>query len=125
MKAISSTHAPAAIGPYSQAIEYNGVLYLSGMLPIHPATNELVGTTLEQQTEQVLTNIQALLQDQGLDISSVLKTIIYLTSMDDFQTMNEVYARFFSNHRPARSCVAVQAIPKGAIIEIAAIVARE
>ncbi|WP_153730903.1 Rid family detoxifying hydrolase [Sporosarcina obsidiansis] len=125
MIALSSKFTPAAVGPYSQAIEHSGLIYLSGMLPIKPETNQLVNSNIAGQTEQVLTNIKLFLEDQGVSLHNVVKTTIYLTSMNDFEIVNSIYSSYFSIHRPARSCVEVSALPKGALIEIEAIVAKE
>lgn len=124
MKAISTTAAPAAIGPYSQAIEANGFVYASGQLPIDPATGAFPEGGIQEQTRQSLLNAQAILQEAGLDLQNVVKTTVFLASMDDFAAMNEVYASFFSSPYPARSAVAVKTLPKGALVEIECIAAR-
>lgn len=124
MKAISTTAAPAAIGPYSQAIEANGFVYASGQLPIDPATGAFPEGGIQEQTRQSLLNAQAILQEAGLDLQHVVKTTVFLASMDDFAAMNEVYSSFFSSPYPARSAVAVKTLPKGALVEIECIAAR-
>ncbi len=118
-RSIVTTKAPAAIGPYSQAVEVNGVLYVSGQIPLDPETGVLVDDTkIERQTEQVICNIQAILEEAGYTLSQVVKTTCYLSSMDDFGAMNEVYARFFSDFRPARATVEVSRLPKNARFEM-------
>ena len=124
MKAISTTAAPSAIGPYSQAIEANGFVYASGQLPIDPATGAFPEGGIQEQTRQSLLNAQAILQEAGLDLQHVVKTTVFLASMDDFAAMNEVYSSFFSSPYPARSAVAVKTLPKGALVEIECIAAR-
>ena len=124
MKAISTTAAPAAIGTYSQAIEANGFVYASGQLPIDPATGAFPEGGIQEQTRQSLLNAQAILQEAGLDLQHVVKTTVFLASMDDFAAMNEVYSSFFSSPYPARSAVAVKTLPKGALVEIECIAAR-
>lgn len=122
---MSSKFAPTAIGPYSQAIEHHGFIFMSGMLPIDPETNQLASLNIQEQTEQVLANIKKFLNDQGLELDQVIKTVIYITSMGDFQVVNDIYASYFTTHRPARSCLEVSTLPKGALIEIEAVVAKE
>lgn len=124
MKAISTTAAPAAIGPYSQAIEANGFVYASGQLPIDPATGSFPEGGVREQTRQSLLNAQAILKEAGLSLQNVVKTTVFLASMDDFAAMNEVYASFFSTPYPARSAVAVKTLPKGALVEIECVAAR-
>ena len=114
---ISTDKAPAAIGPYSQAIVAGDTVYLSGQIALDPATGELVGQTVEEQTEQICKNIEAVLEASGTDISKVVKTTCYLANIEDFAAFNEVYAKHFTG-APARSCVAVKDIPKGALAEI-------
>ena len=113
----NTTNAPAAIGPYSQAIAVNGMLYASGQIPLDPATATIVGTTIEEQTEQVCKNIKGVLEANGLTFENVLKTTCFLSDMADFAAFNGVYAKYFVS-KPARSCVAVREIPKGALCEI-------
>ena len=120
-KAIATEKAPAALGPYSQAISVNGTVYVSGQLPIDPATGEFATTDIQGQTRQSLTNIQAILAEAGLDMSNVVKTTVLLDNIDDFAAMNEVYAEFFKDVTPARAAFEVAAIPKGALVEIEAV----
>lgn len=118
MKAIHTESAPAAIGPYSQAIEVNGMVFSSGQIPIDPATGEMVDGGVQEQAHQVLKNVQAVLAAAGTDLSHVVKTTVFLNSITDFNAMNEVYAQYFSEPFPARSAVAVKDLPKGALVEI-------
>lgn len=115
---IQSGKAPAAVGPYSQAVEAKGLVFLSGMLPLDVNTGAMVGETAAEQTEQIMKNISGLLSEQDLHLENVVKTTIFLDSIDSFQAVNEVYGSYFSTHKPARSCVEVAAIPKGALVEI-------
>lgn len=118
MKEIKTTNAPAAIGPYSQAIEVNGMLFASGQLPVDPATGEMPAT-IEAQAEQSLKNVGGILKEAGLDYKNVVKTTCFLANIADFAKFNEVYAKYFSaDPKPARSCVAVKDIPKGALCEV-------
>ena len=121
MKVISTTKAPAAIGPYSQAIEVNGFVYASGQIPIDPATGQFVEGGIKEQTRQSLTNAQNILKEAGTDLSHVVKTTVYLSDIANFAPMNEVYAEFFSEPYPARSAVAVKDLPKGALVEVLAV----
>jgi 2-iminobutanoate/2-iminopropanoate deaminase len=118
MKEIHSDKAPAAIGPYSQAIETNGFVFASGQIPVDPVSRELVVGGIREQTRQALMNVQAVLAAAGTDLKHVVKTTVYLYSMDDFVAMNKVYAEFFQQPYPARSAVAVDKLPKGALVEI-------
>ena len=118
---ISTDKAPAAIGPYSQAIKTDGYLFISGQLPTDPATGELVGGSVMDQARQALQNILAILQEAGCSPSSVVKTTVYLRNLDDFAAVNEVYAAVFDKNPPARACVEVSRLPKNALIEIEAI----
>ncbi len=120
-KVISTKNAPAAIGPYSQAILVNGFLYTSGQIAINPATNELVMDTIQNETHQVMKNLKAILTEAGMDFSEVVKTGIFLQSMNDFQAVNEVYASYFSSDFPARETVEVAKLPKGVNVEISMI----
>ncbi len=122
--AISTTQAPAVIGPYSQAIEANGTIYVSGQLPINPATGEFAEGGIKELTAQSLTNIKNILAEAGLTMANVVKTSVFLADMADFAEMNEVYAQFFSAPFPARSAVAVKTLPKGARIEIECIAVK-
>lgn len=124
MKAISTTKAPAAIGPYSQAIEANGFVYASGQLPINPATGQFAEGGIKEQTRQSLTNAQNILKEAGIDLTHVVKTTVFLSDIDNFAPMNEVYAEFFDAPYPARSAVAVKDLPKGALVEIEVIAAK-
>lgn len=117
-KVISTTAAPAAIGPYSQAIFVDGTLYASGQLGIDPATGDFVSGGITEQTEQVFRNIKAILAEAGLTMNDVVKTTCFLSDMDNFAAMNEVYARQFEGVFPARSAVAVRTLPKNGLVEI-------
>ena len=118
---INSNEAPAAIGPYSHAVEADGLLFTSGQIPILPETGELIAGGIKEQTEQVIKNLKAVLNSAGSALDHVIKTVCFLTDMADFAAFNEVYAAHFIN-KPARSCVAVRALPKGALVEIEAVV---
>ena len=118
MKAIHTNNAPAAIGPYSQAIEVNGFVFASGQIPIDPATGNFVEGGVKEQTKQAITNAGNILKEAGTDLAHVVKTTVYLADMADFAAMNEVYATFFSQPFPARSAVAVKDLPKGALVEV-------
>ena len=118
MKAISTEKAPAAIGPYSQAIQVGNLVYTSGQIPIDPATGMIVKGGIKEQTLQSLTNVKAILEEVGLTMSNVLKTTVFMADMGDFADMNSVYAEFFKEPYPARSAVAVKTLPKGALVEI-------
>lgn len=116
--AISSDNAPKAIGPYSPALCVNGLVLISGQIPVNPATGEIEAADIEGQTRQSLENIGALLKEAGLDYSNVIKTTVFLADMGDFAAMNKVYAEYFREPYPTRSCVQVGALPKGAKVEI-------
>ena len=120
MKVISTDKAPAAVGPYSQAVVDGDVVYASGQIPVDPATGEMK-SDVREAARQSLTNLKNLLEAAGSDLENVIKVMIFITDMSKFGELNEVYAEFFSNHRPARSCVEVSALPKGAVLEIEAI----
>ena len=122
LKYVETKNAPAAIGSYSQGIVLNGIAFFSGQIPLSPETGEVVGTTIEEQTEQVMKNIQALLDSQGAGFTDVVKTTCFLADMADFAAFNEVYAKYFTG-KPARSCVAVKALPKGVLCEVETIAA--
>ena len=124
MKAISTNNAPAAIGPYSQAIEVNGFVYASGQLPIDPATGAFPEGGIKEQTAQSIKNAQMILEAAGTDLKHVVKTTVYLANMSDFAAMNEVYSQFFSEPFPARSAVAVKDLPKGALVEVEVVAAK-
>ncbi|MCK9448644.1 MAG: RidA family protein [Bacteroidales bacterium] len=117
-KIISTSNAPAAIGPYSQAVEVNGILYISGQVPIDPATGKLVEETIEAQTEQVMKNIGAILEAAGYSFSDVVKSTCLLHDMADFAAMNAVYGKYYQQDPPARVAYAVKGLPLGAIVEI-------
>ena len=118
MKTISTTKAPAAIGPYSQAIKVGNLVYTSGQIPIDPKTGSIVEGGIKEQTRQSLTNVKTILEEAGLTMANVVKTTVFMADMNDFAEMNAVYAEFFSEPYPARSAVAVKTLPKGALIEI-------
>ena len=118
LKKIDTKNAPAAIGPYSQAIVCGNMLFTSGQIPINPATGEVEGKTIEEQTEQVMHNIGALLEASGLTFANVVKTTCFLADLNDFAAFNAVYAKYFPNEAPARSCFAVAGLPKGAKLEV-------
>ncbi len=117
LQIIHTQNAPAAIGPYSQAIIAGGMLFSSGQLGIDPATNALPDG-IEAQTRQSLQNIKAILEEAALDITDVVKTVVYIRNMADFPVINNIYASFFGDHKPARSCVEISQLPKGGLIEI-------
>lgn len=123
-KVISSPNAPAAIGPYSQAIESNGTLYISGQIPIDPATNKIVEGDIKVQTKQVLENIGAILKAAGYNYSNVVKSTCLLANMDDFKDMNGVYAQYYDENPPARAAYGVVRLPLGALIEIETIAVK-
>ena len=123
LKVTTTKNAPAAIGPYSQAIEANGFLFASGQIPLCPETGEVVGTTIAEQAEQSCKNIGAILNANGLTFENVVKTTCFLADMADFTAFNEVYAKYFVG-KPARSCVAVKALPKGVLCEVEIIAVR-
>lgn len=123
-KIISTNNAPAAIGPYSQAIEVNGTLYASGQIPIDPATGDFVAGGIKEQTEQVFKNIKAILTEAGLTTSNIVKTTVLLSDIANFAAMNEVYATQFEGTFPARSAFAVRDLPKAAMVEIEIIAVR-
>ncbi len=117
LKKIATDKAPAAIGPYSQGIIVEKMLYSSGQIALDPATGEVVGTTITEQAEQVMKNLGAILEAAGADYDKVVKTTCFLAEMDDFTAFNEVYAKYFTE-KPARSCVAVKALPKNVLCEV-------
>ena len=123
-KQISTTNAPAAIGPYSQAIEANGMVFVSGQLPVDPATGDFAEGGIKDLTRQSLTNMKNILAEAGLTMDTVVKTTVFLADMADFAAMNEVYASFFEGVAPARSAVAVKTLPKGALVEIECIAVK-
>ena len=117
MKIISTKSAPAAIGPYSQAIVTDGLLFASGQIPLSPETGDVVSGGIKEQAEQVMQNIAAVLKAAGSDFTKVVKSTCFLTTMDNFAAFNEVYAKYFTG-KPARSCVAVSALPRGVLVEV-------
>jgi 2-iminobutanoate/2-iminopropanoate deaminase len=117
MKTVSTPLAPAAIGPYSQAKIVGNLVFTSGQIPINPATSQIEATTIEAQTEQVCKNVKAVLEAAGSSLGNVVKTVCFLANIADFAAFNAVYAKYFTSN-PARSCVAVKDIPKGALVEI-------
>ena len=118
MKTISTANAPAAIGPYAQGNIAGGLLFASGQIPLDPETGEIVGSTIEEQTAQVMTNVAAILEAAGTDFDHVVKTTCFLNDMNDFAAFNAEYAKSFGEVRPARSAVAVEKLPKGALVEV-------
>ncbi|MFA4181018.1 RidA family protein [Xylanibacter rodentium] len=124
MKALHTDKAPAAIGPYSQAIEVNGMVFASGQIPLDPATGNVVEGGIKEQTRQALTNAKAIMEGAGLTLANVVKTTVFMADMNDFAAMNEVYATFFSEPYPARSAVAVKTLPKGVLVEVECIAAK-
>lgn len=124
MKKIHTEKAPAAIGPYSQAVVHNGVLYTSGQVPLDPVTGEIVGSDIQSQANQVLKNLEQILKEAGTDFSKVIKATCFLADMKDFAAFNEVYASYITE-KPARSCVAVKELPKQVLVEVEVIAAIE
>ena len=120
---ISTPKAPAAIGPYSQAIKVGTLVYTSGQIPIDPATGSFVEGGIKEQTRQSLLNVKAILEAAGLTMGNVVKTTVFMADMNDFADMNAVYAEFFAEPYPARSAVAVKSLPKGALVEIEVVAA--
>ena len=124
MTTISTKNAPAAIGPYSQAVEINGLVFTSGQIAINPENGNIEATTIETQTEQVMKNLSAILEAAGTDMTKAVKTTCFLADMNDFSAFNEVYGKYFTT-KPARSCVAVKTLPKNLLCEIEVIAAVE
>lgn len=124
MKVISTDKAPAAIGPYSQAMVIKGVLFTSGQIPLNPQTGEIQGTTIEEQAEQVMKNLGAVLEAAGSSYEKAIKTTCFLADMGDFAAFNEVYGKYFTG-KPARSCVAVKTLPKNVLCEVEVIAEAE
>ena len=124
MKKISTDKAPAAIGPYSQAISVGDLIFTSGQIPLDPATGAVCGTDITEQTHRVCKNLEAVLESAGSSFSSVIKTTCFLNEMADFAAFNAVYAEYFINN-PARSCVAVKALPRGVLVEIESVAKKE
>lgn len=124
-KVVNTDLAPRAIGPYSQAIKANGFLFVSGQIPLAPSTGKIVSGGIENQTNQVLNNIQAILESEKLTFNDVVKTTIFLKSLEDFNTVNTIYAQFFSSEPPARACVQVAKLPRDVSVEIEVIAAYD
>lgn len=124
MKVVYTENAPAAIGPYSQAVVLNDILFTSGQIPVNPATGEIAGDTIEAQAEQVMKNLDAVLKEAGTSFENAVKTTCFLADMGDFAAFNEIYAKYFVN-KPARSCVAVKTLPKNVLCEVEVIAAIE
>ena len=124
VKTLHTDKAPAAVGPYSQATEVNGFIFTSGQIPLIPETGELVSDDIKKATARSLDNIKAILEEAGSSLDKVLKVNIFLDDVNDFAAVNEVYAEYFSEHKPARSCVEVANLPKKALIEIEAIAVK-
>lgn len=118
LNVISSTNAPTAIGPYSQAIQADNLLFCSGQIPLDPVTGEIIAGDIHRQAEQVMENIAAVLAAGGACFNDVVKATVYLVEMGDFAAVNEVYGRYFATHKPARSTVAVKSLPRGVLLEI-------
>lgn len=123
-KIISTQNAPAAIGPYSQAVEAGGLIFISGQLPIDPATGAMAPAEIKAQTEAVIKNLEGILKSEGLSLENVLKTTVFMADLGQFGAMNEVYGRFFAANPPARATIEVKALPKAALVEIEAVAAR-
>lgn len=121
-KIIATDKAPAAIGPYSQAVIANGFLFTSGVIPIVPATGEIVKGGIEEQAEQAIHNLSVLIEESGSTIENTVKTVVFIKNMDDFAKVNAIYARYFNKECPARSCVEVARLPKDVLIEVEATV---
>jgi 2-iminobutanoate/2-iminopropanoate deaminase len=121
---IRTSGAPAAIGPYSQAVEINGTLYISGQIPVDPKTGKLVEGNITTQTKQVFKNIEAILQEAGYNFTDVVKSTCFLSNISDFKAMNEIYAQYYSDNQPARAAFAVKDLPMGALIEIETIAVK-
>lgn len=123
-KIVSTKNAPAPIGPYSQAVKVNGLLFISGQIAIHPATSEIVNASIGQETQQVMENLKAVLASEGMDFSNIVKTTIFLSDMDLFAEVNNVYNSYFDSDYPARETVAVKGLPKNVNVEISMIAAE-
>jgi 2-iminobutanoate/2-iminopropanoate deaminase len=121
---INTINAPAAIGPYSQAVEANGTLYISGQLPINPTVGKIEATEISSQTEQVFANIAAILEEAGYTYADVVKSTVFLSDISDFAGMNEVYKKYYQTECPARSAFAVKALPLGSLVEIETIAVK-
>ncbi|MCR4925533.1 MAG: RidA family protein [Clostridiales bacterium] len=123
LNVISTNSAPGAIGPYSQAITFNGMVFTSGQIAINPSTGNVEAATIEEQTEQVMKNLLAILLEAGTDFKKVIKTTCFLSDMGDFAKFNEVYGKYFKEIKPARSCVAAKQLPKNVLVEVEVIAA--
>lgn len=123
LKVTNTEKAPAAIGPYSQAVSFGDLLFTSGQIALDPATGEVVGTTIEEQTKQVMKNISAILEANNIDFNNVIKTTCFIAEMGDFAKFNEIYAEYFIS-KPARSCVAVKELPKSVLCEVEVIACK-
>ncbi|HAN04884.1 MAG TPA: reactive intermediate/imine deaminase [Elusimicrobia bacterium] len=123
-KIIATGNAPAAIGPYSQAVEAGGLIFISGQLPLDPATGAMAPAEIKAQTEAVIKNLEGILKSEGLSLEHVLKTTVFMADLGQFAAMNEVYGRFFAANPPARATIEVKALPKAALVEIEAVAAR-
>ena len=124
MEFVTTKDAPAAIGPYTQAVIAGDFVFASGQIPLDPETMEIVGDDVKAQTDRVLRNLTAVLEEAGVSLSNVVKSTVYLADIADFQAMNEIYAQHFGEHRPARAALQAGALPKGALVEIEAIATR-
>jgi len=124
MEFVTTKNAPAAIGPYTQAVILGDLVFASGQIPLDPETMEIVGDDVKAQTDRVLRNLAAVLEEAGVSLSKVVKSTVYLADIADFQAMNEIYAQHFGEHRPARAALQAGALPKGALVEIEAIATR-
>jgi len=124
LKVTNTEKAPAAIGPYSQAVSFGDLLFTSGQIALDPATGEVVGTTIEEQTKQVMKNISAILEANNIDFNNVIKTTCFIAEMGDFAKFNEIYAEYFIS-KPARSCVAVKELPKSVLCEVEVIACKK
>ncbi len=122
MQMIETDKAPKAIGPYSQAVRHDNLIFISGQIAIDPKTQEFIGGDIKQQTRRVMENIKGILEEVGLNFNHVLKTTIYLKNIEDFPVVNEIYGEYFTDYKPARATVEVSNLPKGALVEIEAIV---
>ena len=118
MDYVATTDAPKAIGPYSQAVKVNGLVYTSGQIPLDPATGELVTGDFDKEARRVFENLKAVLREAGSDFSRVLKATVYLSDLANFQTLNAIYAEYFGDHKPARTTIQAAALPKGGAVEI-------
>jgi len=121
LKTVHTSAAPAAIGPYSQAIVVNNMVFTAGQIPLDPTSGELVGTEIAEQTTRVLQNLKAILEEAGASLQTVIKTTVFLADMSEFAAMNEVYAKFFGDHKPARSTVQAARLPRDVRVEIEAV----